>query len=709
MASETAGFESSFLARCRLGLPLYLGLAAMVSASVLALGDALSSPDFALRLHVLALAGIALSFLGACTGRSPALIGAVIAVFVVPMLVLSNAGGVVTEFFFPSESLSDHTLLLPTLAVWGIAALSFAQANRGNSIFIFVCGLVVFGLTGTVNLNESLLVAFLVFLLSTCFVWGYGNLLAQREYAVGLGQTSVARPRRWAHTQVGVGLALTGIVFVIAVAVGYPSYRYIPSFFIGPFARQYQRLAAQMMVRNYTGFERQFSLTGGAIRLSDNPVMTVKSKEPLRWRGVVYDSYDSHGWSQTVRDFWIMGPARRNGLEGISPRAEGLRPSGKTRQVWQHFALQAPTGALVLAGAQPVAFMPDDHPRQATIDGYGCLRSSRPVIAGTSYTVVSAVLEATEKQLAAAPTTYPSGVRSLYLGVPPLTRRKLQALADEITAGCRNPYEKAEAIQQHLYETCGYTLDVPPIPNTRDADAVAYFVQVSKKGACDLYASSLAVLLRLSGVPARVAVGFASGKYDAEARAYRVLESDAHAWTEVYFSGIGWVDFDPPSQPAPQHTSWLAKLFEPGWAGPTLRDAGWKALAVLIALLLVNALILAVVGVSPAALLRHWGRRRQSARNPRQRVALAYEGVCRVVGRRRVGREPWQTPAEFLSAAREAGGRTGSLPWDKLARFSADFERLRYGAAEPAPRDLARFELRATALARRIRGGGRRR
>jgi hypothetical protein len=67
----------------------------------------------------------------------------------------------------------------------------------------------------------------------------------------------------------------------------------------------------------------------------------------------------------------------------------------------------------------------------------------------------------------------------------------------------------------------------------------------SKAGYCQMFSGSMAELLRLLGIPARVAEGFTAGTYDPKAHAFRVTDHDAHAWVEAYFPGYGWLSFDP--------------------------------------------------------------------------------------------------------------------------------------------------------------------
>src|SRR5258708_35547969 len=85
----------------------------------------------------------------------------------------------------------------------------------------------------------------------------------------------------------------------------------------------------------------------------------------------------------------------------------------------------------------------------------------------------------------------------------------------------------------------------------------------------------MAMLLRMDGVPARVAAGFLPGTLDHATGLYRVSASDAHAWVEVYFAGIGWVPFDPtPPAPATHDGALLAELAPGGEAHRPALEAG---------------------------------------------------------------------------------------------------------------------------------------
>jgi hypothetical protein len=107
-------------------------------------------------------------------------------------------------------------------------------------------------------------------------------------------------------------------------------------------------------------------------------------------------------------------------------------------------------------------------------------------------------------------------------------------------------------MNQYLKETYPYDLSIPP--QMEEMDAVEYFLFEQKRGYCEQFSSSLAVMTRSLGIPARVVTGYAPGEYNPFTGYYDVRASDAHAWVEVYFPGYGWSTFDP--TPSFDSTPW---------------------------------------------------------------------------------------------------------------------------------------------------------
>lgn len=172
-------------------------------------------------------------------------------------------------------------------------------------------------------------------------------------------------------------------------------------------------------------------------------------------------------------------------------------------------------------------------------------RADPPILIGEQYTVHANIFNPTIAQLQEAGETYPAWVSDHYLQLPGNLSPQVFTLARRITATAQTPYEKAAAITDYLRETITYslTVDLPP----EGTDPLVWFLIKTKTGFCNYYASAEVILLRSVGVPARMVVGFAQGEYEPPDK-YTVIEKDAHAWPEVYFPGVGWVEFEPTTQ-----------------------------------------------------------------------------------------------------------------------------------------------------------------
>jgi transglutaminase-like putative cysteine protease len=206
----------------------------------------------------------------------------------------------------------------------------------------------------------------------------------------------------------------------------------------------------------------------------------------------------------------------------------------------------------VLASRTAVAFAPDAPLRfsqPTTIDTRGdpsdvaTARLDAPLQQSQDYTVVSAVSIATNQDLRAAGENYPDWVRQRYLQLPRSLPRRVVETAHNVTRGATSPFDKATAIETWLRDTYTYSTHVATVPP--DRDWVDYFLFDSKEGYCDYFATTMVVMLRAEGVPARVASGFAPGEFDPGTGISTVRENHAHSWVEAYFPRYGWITFEP--------------------------------------------------------------------------------------------------------------------------------------------------------------------
>jgi transglutaminase-like putative cysteine protease len=197
----------------------------------------------------------------------------------------------------------------------------------------------------------------------------------------------------------------------------------------------------------------------------------------------------------------------------------------------------------------------------------GVLRVRDPIRVGQSYTVWSYAPNPAPSALAAAPVRHsPAAARYLdvdgrvfpafdtprrdrlvraFLRDPSYAdeawERTLYGVARRVAGEATTPYAAVLALESWFRQTGGFRYDESP-PHV-DGPPLLAFVTKTKAGYCQHFAGAMALMLRLLGVPSRVAVGFTSGIRDGGD--WVVTDHDAHAWVEVWFPGQGWIPFDP--------------------------------------------------------------------------------------------------------------------------------------------------------------------
>ncbi len=300
---------------------------------------------------------------------------------------------------------------------------------------------------------------------------------------------------------------------------------------------------AELLQLRHPGLPRSH-LIGSGPELSGRTVMTIRTSDledsrPLLdpeelaqryyWRSNTYDRYTGRGWwtGETETEHYAAGDVLH-----VPERPEH-------RLLTQEITSNVPAGGKIFAAGDVVTV---DHPYsvewRSDDDAFGAMvdRSVNRV------RIASLVSQPTEDDLRAAGTDYPAWVEARYLSLPEILSDRVLTLARDLTATAPTPYDRALSIESYLREI-PYSLDVPTPP--ADKELVDYFLFDLQKGYCDYYATSMVVLARASGIPARIAVGYLPGTFEATQNAYIVTEADAHSWVEVYFPGIGWVDFEP--------------------------------------------------------------------------------------------------------------------------------------------------------------------
>jgi transglutaminase-like putative cysteine protease len=321
------------------------------------------------------------------------------------------------------------------------------------------------------------------------------------------------------------------------------------------------------------------------------------------WRSSTYDVYTGVGWSSSpTRDAPL--PANTPLLE--QPRDYRLlnqnikRASGQNRPVyWTGILAQADVDIEVAWRMTP--------PLNPSPDRHGDMLGA--LVDEAEYSVFSYVPQISASQLQAAGSDYPLGITGQYLQLPESVPERVLALAGELTRAAPTAYERALAIETYL-RAFPYTLEVESPPFGRDVSD--YFLFTAQQGYCDYYATTMVVLARAAGLPARLVVGYASGDYDPPTAKYIVRREHAHSWVEIYFSGIGWTEFEPTAgQPAIVRPEEDASASESGPDLPSSEQASLLAKIVWLDLFssLAGQAVVAGMGLILAIFLWQMGER----------------------------------------------------------------------------------------------------
>jgi len=172
------------------------------------------------------------------------------------------------------------------------------------------------------------------------------------------------------------------------------------------------------------------------------------------------------------------------------------------------------------------------------------MRSRRGLNKGDTYNTIGTQSRATLAQLLGAGTDYPGWVAERYLQLPDDLPERVAGEAARVIAeaNAATPYEKAKALEAYV-RTFPYDLAVQSPPPGRDA--TDFFLFELKRGYFDYQSTALAVMLRTQGIPAKVTVGYALDPGTGTETTYTVRKDNAYTWVEVFFPGLGWIDFNP--------------------------------------------------------------------------------------------------------------------------------------------------------------------
>lgn len=292
------------------------------------------------------------------------------------------------------------------------------------------------------------------------------------------------------------------------------------------------------------------SQLGGPANPEDTPVMQVRTSGRTLLRGTIKNEYDGHAWADSTsgRRYLYVNPrfyALRRDLFDQKRPSDAIRaqlPAGETITV-----LMRADAASTLYLTQRFSAL-SGHEIVPYFSPASEIFGTRSLAFGDSYTFTGLRLSGDtpgirEAVLAAAhhSDAYADTVRADYLALPDGVETGVYALAGQITQDAQTDFDRAAALCAYLRSAYPYTLaqNVPPAGR----DFVSWFLLDEQQGYCTSFATAMAVMARMVGLPARYIEGYAAVP-DSDSVA-RVTQQQAHAWVEIYFSGFGWLPFDP--------------------------------------------------------------------------------------------------------------------------------------------------------------------
>jgi transglutaminase-like putative cysteine protease len=526
-----------------------------------------------------------------------------------------------------------------------------------------------------------------------------------------------------------VALGLLVLIFMLAM----PLFFIVPRYGNGALARTGGGLTG------FVGFSESVRLGSiGRLQLSNEVVMRVRVEDGqsgrpnnLRWRGVALDNFDGRNWRKSRIAPTRLAPANERGLFqlGTTERLDRLTT--------QTFFIE-PIDTPVLFAASRVVAVQGAFPFLQR-DAEGSLSSIRHEQGRLSYRVYSETNEPDEELLRLDAEPY-SAAFERYLQRPDALDPRIEKLARDVilSAGARNRYDKARAIESHLQTDYGYTLD----QKASGEDPLSDFLFRVREGHCEYFATAMAVMLRTQGIATRVVNGFQTGVYNDAADAYTVTQREAHSWVEVYFPETDdWVTFDP--TPAAGRTAresaglnaqlgkyaealellwiqyvvsydrqeqrslvtsirntlsdyrrsigeeisgaktaiteWVRSIFTGGAQASTQR---WQAIALLLSILLL--LVPSALIVRRTYRLGFWrGLKFWQAEEKRASAVEFYERLMRALASRGMRRAENETPLEFAT--------TVGMP--EALKITQAYNRVRYGEQPLSPNEITEIEM----------------
>jgi transglutaminase-like putative cysteine protease len=254
-----------------------------------------------------------------------------------------------------------------------------------------------------------------------------------------------------------------------------------------------------------------------------HPQFIAKMDQVRYLRDSTFDLYNRHGWSSSV-------------ATGYSPAFSGMGEIAIDEMTHKSKFHLTITPVLMVHTLPLPAEVTSLYPTNLKLDSGGSATSAYPA---TGQYEVEGVESKTSPT--AASTDLPEEIKEHCLDKTEITPAVAEFAAN--AARGKTDFEKAEAIRNAISVRCNYTKQATAVP--ADQEAADYFLNNSRVGYCDLFATAMVECARAIGIPAHFCIGYLPDAASRDEKGETIVyDQDYHAWAELYFQGVGWVVFD---------------------------------------------------------------------------------------------------------------------------------------------------------------------
>ncbi|NOX42168.1 MAG: DUF3488 domain-containing transglutaminase family protein [Gammaproteobacteria bacterium] len=280
---------------------------------------------------------------------------------------------------------------------------------------------------------------------------------------------------------------------------------------------------------SYRGFEQSFDIgNAGEGQLRNDLLLYVDASRPMYLRGAVFDTFENNKWSKSLTETRKL--KLKFGEIQFGDQSDELE--------LQTITLKENIVSTIFA-AEEIKNL--NFPGSVIAqDRYGALYAPSVMRKGTVYSVKSYMPVIQGRLITGSKIPIE---KNHYLQIPDNLSTKIDKLSKDVSRTASDDLSRAMAIERYLRNEFEYTFDTVLSPDNRLS--IDTFLFETRRGHCELFATSMVMMLRSLGIPARLATGFSATNMNPITGYYEVRGLDAHAWVEAYISDYGWVLFEP--------------------------------------------------------------------------------------------------------------------------------------------------------------------